>query len=71
MIYFSLGSMIKGHTFPEDKRRIFQRAFARFKQHRVVWKWENDTMPEKPDNVMIQKWMPQLDILCKFTKVLV
>lgn len=26
-------------------------------------------MPEKPDNVMIRKWMPQLDILCKLRKV--
>lgn len=25
-------------------------------------------MPDKPDNVMIQKWMPQYDILCKFEK---
>jgi len=63
VIYFCMGSMIKGHTFPEDKRQAFLRAFARLEQ-RVLWKWENETMPEKPDNVMIQKWLPQLDILC-------
>ena len=65
VIYFSMGSMIKGHTFPTEKRDIFLRAFGRLKQ-RVLWKWETDTMPGKPDNLMIQKWMPQLDILCKF-----
>jgi glucuronosyltransferase len=63
VIYFSLGSMIKGHTFPDEKRREFLKAFGRLPQ-RVLWKWENDSMPGKPDNVMIQKWMPQLDILC-------
>ncbi|XP_044750031.1 UDP-glycosyltransferase UGT5-like isoform X3 [Coccinella septempunctata] len=62
VIYFSLGSMIKGHTFPQEKREAFLKAFARLPQ-RVLWKWENETMPGKPDNVMIQKWMPQFDIL--------
>lgn len=64
VIYFSLGSMIKGHTFPEEKRREFLKAFKRLPQ-RVLWKYENDSMPGKPDNVMIRKWMPQLDILCE------
>ncbi|XP_044254651.1 UDP-glycosyltransferase UGT5-like isoform X1 [Tribolium madens] len=63
VIYFSLGSMIKGHTFPDEKRSEFLKAFGRLPQ-RVLWKWENETMSGKPDNVMIQKWMPQLDILC-------
>ncbi|XP_066257468.1 UDP-glycosyltransferase UGT5-like isoform X2 [Euwallacea similis] len=63
VIYFSLGSMIKSDTFPEEQLRAFIRAFAKLPQ-RVLWKWENDTMPDKPDNVMIRKWMPQFDILC-------
>ncbi|KAF5292539.1 hypothetical protein FQR65_LT01685 [Abscondita terminalis] len=62
VIYFSLGSMIKGHTFPEEKRQMFVRAFSRFPQ-RILWKWETDTMPGNPENIMIQKWMPQFDIL--------
>lgn len=64
VIYFSLGSLIKGHTFPKEKRDAFLKAFSRLPQ-RVLWKWENETMEGKPDNIMIQKWMPQLDILCK------
>lgn len=65
VIYFSLGSMIKGHTFPEDKKQAFLKAFGRLSSYRVLWKWENETMANKPDNVMTQKWMPQFDILCK------
>uniref|UniRef100_A0A1Y1LMI4 UDP-glucuronosyltransferase n=1 Tax=Photinus pyralis TaxID=7054 RepID=A0A1Y1LMI4_PHOPY len=63
VIYFSLGSMIKGHTFPDDKKQMFINAFGRLPQ-RVLWKWENETMPGKTDNIMIEKWMPQFDILC-------
>lgn len=57
--------MIKGHSFPKDKLDAFFKAFKRLPQ-RVLWKYENETMENKPDNVMIQKWMPQLDILCEF-----
>lgn len=64
VIYFSLGSMIKGHTFPEEKRQMFLKAFARLPQ-RVLWKWETE-MPGQPKNVMIKKWMPQFDILSKY-----
>ncbi|KAK5643189.1 hypothetical protein RI129_007034 [Pyrocoelia pectoralis] len=63
VIYFSLGSMIKGHTFPEEKKQMFINAFNRLPQ-RVLWKWENETMSGKTDNIMIEKWMPQFDILC-------
>lgn len=59
VIYFSIGSDI----FPEEKREMFTNAFRRLPQ-RILWKWENDTMPGKPENVMIQKWVPQLDVLC-------
>ena len=36
--------------------------FAKLKQ-RVIWKWESDVLPGKPDNVFISKWLPQDDIL--------
>ncbi|XP_018570348.1 UDP-glucuronosyltransferase 1-8 [Anoplophora glabripennis] len=62
-IFFSLGSLVKGDTFPKDKVNAFLKAFKRLPQ-RVMWKWENETMEGKPDNVMIQKWLPQLDVLC-------
>ncbi|KAF7264748.1 hypothetical protein GWI33_022483 [Rhynchophorus ferrugineus] len=63
VIYFSFGSMIKGETLTEEKKKAFTGAFSRLSQ-RVLWKWENETMMNKPNNVMIQKWMPQYDILC-------
>ncbi|XP_055610278.1 UDP-glycosyltransferase UGT5-like [Uranotaenia lowii] len=62
VIYFSMGSMLKGSNFPEEKRNAFINAFARLKQN-VLWKYENVSLPNKPENVQIRKWMPQNDIL--------
>ncbi|XP_049956948.1 UDP-glycosyltransferase UGT5-like [Schistocerca serialis cubense] len=62
VIYFSFGSNVKGSTLPEDKRRAFLEAFAQLPQ-RVLWKWEVDSLPGQPENVMIAKWLPQQDVL--------
>ncbi|VEN49048.1 unnamed protein product [Callosobruchus maculatus] len=62
VIYMSLGSLLKGHTLPKEKREAIQQAFSRLPQ-RIIWKWENDTMEGQPKNVMLQKWAPQFDIL--------
>ena len=62
VVYFCLGSLLKGKTMPVHLRNAFLNAFRQLPQ-RVLWKWENDTLPNKPDNVMIKKWMPQRDIL--------
>lgn len=64
VIYVSWGSLIKAHTMPEDKRVAMVNAFRRMNQT-ILWKYENDTMPETADNLHIRRWMPQLEILCK------
>ena len=63
VILISWGSMIRAETLPEDKRNAILLALGTFKQ-RVIWKWENETLPNKPDNVFIRKWLPQKEILC-------
>lgn len=65
VIYVSWGSMIRAESLPPEKRESLLKAFGSFKQ-RVLWKWENDTLPNQPSNVYIRKWMPQRDILCKY-----
>lgn len=55
--------MIRAESLPVEKREALLNAFASFKQT-ILWKWENDTLPNQPTNVYIQKWMPQRDILC-------
>ncbi|XP_065219018.1 UDP-glycosyltransferase UGT5-like isoform X21 [Planococcus citri] len=62
VVYFCMGSLLRGETFPPEKREAFLYAFSKIPQ-RVLWKWEGDVLPGKSDNIMISKWMPQRDIL--------
>lgn len=66
VIYFSMGSSLKGHTFPKDRRAAFLKNFALLPQ-RVIWKWESEIMENKPDNVLLSSWTPQFEIICKYT----
>ena len=45
-----------------EKVKAFLDAFAELPQ-RVLWKWETDSLPGQPKNVMLGKWLPQNDIL--------
>jgi glucuronosyltransferase len=62
VIYFSMGSHLRGYLMPESKRNVFLVAFSKLKQ-RVLWMWESETLPGQPRNVKIGKWLPQSDIL--------
>lgn len=55
--------MIKASSLPMDKLSSIVNALGQFKQ-RVVWKWEGEDIPNRPDNLFIRKWLPQRDILC-------
>ncbi|XP_055597964.1 UDP-glucosyltransferase 2-like [Uranotaenia lowii] len=63
VIYISWGSMIRAATLPEEKRNALLSALGSLKQQ-VIWKFENETLPNQPANVFIRKWMPQREILC-------
>lgn len=62
VILFSMGSIIQATQWPEDTREAFVKAFGKLKQ-KVLWKYESETLPNKPENVMISPWIPQRDIL--------
>lgn len=62
VILFSMGSIIQSHKWPIEKREALVRAFSKIKQ-KVIWKYENETLPGKPENVMISSWVPQNEIL--------
>lgn len=57
----SLGSNVRSSDLSQEKLSIFLNKFKSIKQ-KVVWKFETD-LPNKPDNVIIGKWLPQNDIL--------
>lgn len=61
-ILFSMGSVVQGSHWPVEKREAFVKAFGNLKQ-KVLWKYENETLPNNPGNIMISSWIPQRDIL--------
>ncbi|CRK86175.1 CLUMA_CG000058, isoform A [Clunio marinus] len=63
VIYISFGSMVRADTLPEHKLEAILHSVGKLKQV-ILWKWENETMLNKPSNVYFQKWLPQKKILC-------
>ncbi|XP_076664397.1 UDP-glycosyltransferase UGT5-like [Andrena cerasifolii] len=61
-IYFSLGSNMKSADIPKELRNVLLSTFAEL-PYTVVWKFETDDLPGKPDNVVIRKWLPQEEVL--------
>ncbi|KAJ8980274.1 hypothetical protein NQ317_005132 [Molorchus minor] len=68
VVYFSMGSNIKPSQMTKAKMDGILRSFGKLKQ-KVLWKWDEDSLPGKPDNVMISKWFPQQDILGRYTQL--
>ncbi|XP_063216516.1 UDP-glycosyltransferase UGT5-like [Bacillus rossius redtenbacheri] len=62
-IYFSLGSNVRSDRLDAGKRQMFLDAFRALAGCRVLWKWEADSLPGRPANVMVRKWLPQQDVL--------
>lgn len=62
VIYFSLGAFVKSSDLPKEKLDIIFKVFGKLKQ-KILWKFEDENVKDLPSNVMVQKWMPQNDIL--------
>ncbi|KAL3270170.1 hypothetical protein HHI36_009227 [Cryptolaemus montrouzieri] len=61
VVYFSMGSNLQSSQMPKETLAALLGAFSKLKET-VLWKWEDDDLPGKPDNVVIRKWLPQNDI---------
>lgn len=62
VIVFSFGSLVAIDTLPDDVLGAFKTVFNQLPQT-VIWKYESDYMPDKPENVVLCKWLPQRAIL--------
>ncbi|KAK9875138.1 hypothetical protein WA026_005930 [Henosepilachna vigintioctopunctata] len=62
VIYFSMGSNLLAKDMPTEKKKILLRTLSKLKQT-VLWKYEEENLPGKPENVITRKWLPQNDIL--------
>jgi UDP:flavonoid glycosyltransferase YjiC (YdhE family) len=57
VIYMSLGSNVKSSKLNKKFVNIFLRVFESL-DYDVIWKWEANSMDNRPENVMIAKWLP-------------
>lgn len=64
VVYVNFGSNVQSSELPAEKRDAFLNVFRKLK-HTVLWKWEDDNLPNKPDNLVVRDWMPQKEILCE------
>lgn len=59
--------MLQTESFHPEKLQAMFDAFGEL-PYKVLWKANTDYFPKDltiPDNIHFEKWMPQLDILCK------
>ncbi|XP_001687884.2 UDP-glucosyltransferase 2 [Anopheles gambiae] len=61
-IFISFGSNLRSSNLRQDKLDAILGMIRGLKQ-RVIWKWDQDEMPNRPSNVFIGKWLPQDAIL--------
>lgn len=69
VILFSFGSVATISTLPKDIKEIFIEALGQLPQ-RILMKYEGE-LEDKPKNVMTVKWIPQRDVLRKYTSILI
>lgn len=62
VVYVSFGSNVKSSSLRKETLDVLIETFRGLK-YDVLWKFENDHLPNKPKNVKIGKWLPQQDIL--------
>jgi glucuronosyltransferase len=62
VILFSMGSFVLSTDWTLQQREAFVNVFGKLKQ-KVLWKYENETLPGNPGNIKIGKWIPQRDIM--------
>ena len=62
VVYVSFGSALKPSQMTSEQKNVFKDAFRELKGIPIIWKW--DDVPDGiPENVLIQKWVPQNDLL--------
>lgn len=61
-----MGSHLKSTDLSTETKQAILKAFSRLKQN-VLWKFEDETLTNLPNNVKISKWLPQSDILGNFS----
>ncbi|KAF5287659.1 hypothetical protein FQR65_LT12188 [Abscondita terminalis] len=64
-VYFSLGSNVNSKDLSNETMNVILDTFREL-PYTILWKYELENLPNKSDNVIISKWISQLEVLSKF-----
>lgn len=67
VVYFSLGTNVKCNLIGETLINTILEGFREL-PFRVIWKFEDDELSGRPENVKIVKWLPQQDLLSELMR---
>uniref|UniRef100_A0A2A4JWQ0 UDP-glucuronosyltransferase n=1 Tax=Heliothis virescens TaxID=7102 RepID=A0A2A4JWQ0_HELVI len=62
VIYISFGTNVDPTVLPADRIEVLVKTFSKL-PYDVLWKWNNDVLPGRTENIRISKWLPQSDLL--------
>lgn len=65
VIYFSMGSNLKPSKMPSQTKQAILKILGSRKE-KVLWKWDEENIPNLPENIKLSTWFPQQDILGKY-----
>uniref|UniRef100_A0A182Q9J2 UDP-glycosyltransferases domain-containing protein n=1 Tax=Anopheles farauti TaxID=69004 RepID=A0A182Q9J2_9DIPT len=63
VIYINFGTFLKSSGMPPETLAVFLSVFRALPQYGFLWKWESNSIPNLPPNVLLQRWLPQNDVL--------
>ncbi|XP_022837179.1 UDP-glucuronosyltransferase 2B20-like [Spodoptera litura] len=62
VIYVSFGTNVDPTQFPADRIAVLVNTLSQL-PYDILWKWNGDVLPGRTDNIRIEKWLPQSDLL--------
>lgn len=65
VVYVSFGTNVDSTMLPAEKVQVLVRAFSKL-PYDILFKWDNEELPGRSDNVKISKWLPQSDLLSMY-----
>ncbi|NP_001243978.1 UDP-glucosyltransferase precursor [Bombyx mori] len=62
VVYISFGTNVEPSLLPPERIQLLIKVFSEL-PYDVLWKWDQDELPGKSENIKIAKWLPQSDLL--------
>merc|ERR1712180_493758 len=63
VIYMSFGSILKASSMSPEKRQMVIEVLGSLSPTRIIWKWEEEDIPNLPTNILTMPWVPQVEVL--------